>query len=205
MDVTSIEEWKNNRYKVCLSNGADFVLYYKELSTYQIAEGEDLSEETYARILEEILVPRATKRAMHLLEQMDRSEKQLRGKLAENGYPQEAVDAAISYVASYHYLDDERLARSFIRYHQEGRSRRRMAQDLARKGISADIIERCMEEELRQSQTQLMISLMRKRHFDPDIATREEQAKMYRFLLQRGFPPAEISRVIRGCDWDSDA
>ena len=114
MDVTSIEKWKNNRYKVCLSNGADFVLYYKELSTYQIAEGEDLSEETYARILEEILVPRATKRAMHLLEKMDRSEKQLRGKLAENGYPQEAVDAAISYVASYHYLDDERAIHEML-------------------------------------------------------------------------------------------
>lgn len=204
MYIEAIDATKNNKNKVHLSNGVDFTLYKGELRKLQLQEGEELSDALYETILQEILTPRARRRAMHLLEKMDRSTKQLERKLREGGYPEEAIAEAIAYVEGYHYLDDARLARSHIRFYQESRSRMRMTQDLLKKGIDRELIDACMEEELEQSQTELIQKLLRKKGYDSENATREEQAKIYRFLLQRGFSSSDISRVLRDYDstWD---
>ena len=67
-----------------------------------------------------------------------------------------------------------------------------------------NIFDACMEEELEQSQTELIQKLLIKKRYDSENATREERAKIYRFLLQRGFSSSDISRVLRDCDtmWD---
>ena len=199
--ITAIQPTKNYKRKVCLSDGTDFVLYKREVDDFRLCEDMEMTEELYHTLMVQVLIPRAKRRAMHLLERMDRSEAQLRGKLAEGGYPQEAVDAAVDYVASYHYVDDERLARSHIRFYQESRSRLRIAQDLMRKGISRDVIDLCLEEEYTISQVDLIRGLMEKRHYDASAATREEKAKLYRFLAQRGFSSGDINRAM-GEHWD---
>lgn len=199
--ITAIKQDKNYKRKVCLSDGTDFVLYKREVDSFGLREDLEITEELYEALMEQIFIPRAKRRAMHLLERMDRSEAQLRSKLVENGYPMEAVDAAVEYVASYHYVDDERLAKSHIRFYQESRSRMRITQDLIKKGIDRDVIDRCLEEEYTASQMDLIRQLMEKRHFHPDHATGEEKAKMYRFLAQRGFTSGDIHRAM-GEHWD---
>lgn len=199
--VTSITTVKNYKKKVCLSDGTDFVLYKKELYVYGLREDMEITDELYQRLVNEVFIPRAKSRAMHLLESMDRSESQLRAKLRESGYPDAAIDAAIAYVANFRYVDDERLARSYIRFHQESKSRMRVIQDLIKKGISRDVIDRCMEEEYHQSQEELIGILIAKRHYNRSIATKEEQAKMYRFLMQRGFSAEDIRKAL-SADWD---
>ena len=49
---------------------------------------------------QEAVIRKAKQKAMRLLEQMDRSERNLRQKLAQNGFPPKAVDAAVDYVKS---------------------------------------------------------------------------------------------------------
>ena len=57
---------------------------------------------------------------------------------------------------------------------------------------------------MEQSQMELIAVLLQKKGYDPENATRQEEAKMYRFLMQRGFASSEISRVLRGgfSEWD---
>ena len=87
-------------------------------------EGAFISEADYEKLITEVVGKRAKKRALHLLEQMDRSERKLREKLTQGGYPDCCVDAAIDYVKSFHYLDDYRFASTYVRYHQDSLSRR---------------------------------------------------------------------------------
>ena len=47
---------------------------------YSIMEGAFISEADYEKLITEVVEKRAKKRALHLLEQMDRSERKLRGK-----------------------------------------------------------------------------------------------------------------------------
>ena len=66
-------------------------------------EGAFISEADYEKLITEVVGKRAKKRALHLLEQMDRSERKLREKLTQGGYPDCCVDAAIA--VSYTHLD----------------------------------------------------------------------------------------------------
>ncbi|MBE5908583.1 MAG: regulatory protein RecX [Lachnospiraceae bacterium] len=189
---------KKNKYKVHLQGGMDLVLYKREVKTYGLEVGEEISEGAYQRILEETLIPRAKRRAMHLLEKQDRTRKNLEDKLRESDYPQTAIDAAIAYVESFHYIDDERYARSYVHFHQEGKSKRRIQQDLMQKGIDRDVIALVLEEEYETSEEDMIRNLLRKKHYDPESADAKERSKMYRFLAGRGFSSGDISRVLRG-------
>lgn len=57
---------------------------------------------------------RAKLRAMHLLNDMARTESQLRDKLKLGGYPSEITEAAIAYVKSFGYINDDAYIRNFI-------------------------------------------------------------------------------------------
>lgn len=197
MEVLSLVKLTKGRAKICLQGGTDFVLYKKEYESYGIEEGADLSEADYNQIVSEILIPRCKKRALHLLEKQDRSEKNLRDKLKEGGYSQEIVDIAIDYINEYGYLDDARMAASHIRFYQDSRSKLRLKQDLIGKGISADVIDRVMDEEYTSDESDLIEKLLLKKNYDKENATYEERAKMYRFLAGRGFSSDSINRVLK--------
>lgn len=197
MEVLSLVKLTKGRAKICLAGGTDFVLYKKEYESYGIEKGADLSEADYNQIVTDILIPRCKKRALHLLEKQDRSEKNLRDKLKEGGYSQEIVDIAIDYINEYGYLDDARMAASHIRFYQDSRSKLRLKQDLIGKGISADVIDRVMEEEYTSDESDLIEKLLLKKNYDKENATYEERAKMYRFLAGRGFSSDSINRVLK--------
>ena len=197
MIVNSLTKLSKGRAKICLAGGTDFVLYKKEYENYGIAEGSDLSESDYESIVRDILVPRCKKRAMHLLEKQDRSEKNLRDKLKEGGYPEQVIDVAIDYINQYGYIDDARMAASHVRFYQDSRSRQRLRQDLLSKGISADIIEQVLDEEYTTDEVDLIDALLVKKHYDKENATYEDRAKMYRFLAGRGFSSDSINRVLK--------
>ncbi len=196
MIITELEPEKNRRVKVCLQGEAGFLLYRKEINEYELKVGMDLTEELYGQILEKTLKPRATKRAMFLLEGRDHSEKQLREKLEKGLYPEEAVDAAIAYVTKFHYLDDARLAENYIRFYQETRSRGRIRQDLYRKKISKEVIEAALEAAYERNETALIHELLRKKKYDPQTADQKEKARIWRFLSYRGFTGSDIVHAL---------
>ncbi|MDD6667181.1 MAG: regulatory protein RecX [Lachnospiraceae bacterium] len=189
------------RSRVCLEDGSGFILYNKEIYRYELAEGKELGEDVYERILKEAMIPRARKRAMHLLEEQDRTRSELFDRLKTAGYLPEAIEDALSYVESFHYIDDERYARNYIRYHQDSKSRRRLSQDLKKKGLSDDLIRQAMEEENQTDPREQIRNLLSKKHFDlssPDDQTRrKEEARACRFLASRGFEMSDIIDQVR--------
>jgi regulatory protein len=196
MEIRSLVKLSKGRAKICLDNGADFVLYKKEYESYGIEEGAELSEADYQEICREILIPRCKKRALHLLEKQDRSEKNLRDKLREGGYSSEIIDIAIDYINEYGYLDDARMAASHVRFYQDSRSKNRIRQDLMGKGISSDVIERVLEEEYTFDEQELIIKLLEKKGYDKENSTYEDKGKMYRFLAGRGFSSDAINSCL---------
>ena len=93
MIVTKVEPLSKTKYKIYLNHQFAFVLYKGELRSYKISDGRELSEEELDEIREKILLKRAKKRAMHLLEDMDRTESALRKKLKAGQYPETALSA----------------------------------------------------------------------------------------------------------------
>ena len=194
MIVTSIEQHTKTKVKVCLDNRTDFQLYKREIDKYGINEREELFN--YDEILSEVLIPRAKKRAMHLLEKMDRTKADIRSKLRRNGYPDEAINAAIEYIESYNYLNDERYAYMYVRNYCNSRSRNRIMQDLYRKGVDKDTINDAIESEYTVDEEELINMYIIKRGYDADNASMKDRDKMFRFLISKGFPLDEIQRLI---------
>ena len=83
---------------------------------------------------------------MHLLSDMGRTESQLRTKLKQGGYAEDAVEAAIRYVKSFGYINDVEYARSFIDSRKERKSKKRTLCGTCKKGVSSEIVEQVFEE-----------------------------------------------------------
>lgn len=200
MRVTRIEEVSRSRSRVCLEESFAFVLYKGELRLYGIREGEELEEEAYRQIMEELLPKRATLWCMNLLKSRPYTERQLRDKLEQGGYPQSCADRALEYVKSYHYVDDERYAQDYIENQQEKKSRRIIEQDLLRKGISRELIEEAFfcQQELGNGpdEERLARQWLEKKHFDSERADYKERQKMAAFLYRKGIAGATIRRVL---------
>ena len=70
MYIESIDTTGKNKCKIHLSNGVDLTLYKGEVRQLHLQENDEITEDMYEEVLEEILIPRARRRAMHLLEKM---------------------------------------------------------------------------------------------------------------------------------------
>lgn len=202
MIVTEIVEISKTKAKVLLDNDRCFALYKSELKKYRIAEDAEISQECYDMIMGEVLLKRAKLRCMNLLKSRDYTKHQLVIKLRQGIYPEEIMDAAIDYVASYGYVDDLRYAKSYIECAGKTKSRRQIENTLFGKGISKETIEQayeqCFEEDSITEEEVLICRLLEKKHFDRENATYEECQKMIGFLYRKGFALDNIYKAVGG-------
>jgi regulatory protein len=200
MVITDIEEISKSKVKVCTDSGATFSLYKGELRTYGIAKDKELPEEIYSKLINEVLLKRAKLRAMNLLKSRDYTKCQLEDKLKMGGYPKEVIDKAVAYVASYGYIDDLRYAQSYVSYKSSSKSIKQIKNDLLRKGISGEDIERaisnCSEENNLTDEMELIERLIEKKKYDKSSATYEEKQKIIGFLYRKGFSLDMIYRAV---------
>ncbi|MCR5590477.1 MAG: recombination regulator RecX [Lachnospiraceae bacterium] len=207
MMVTAIEPYPKGKGRVAvyLNNKFAFVLYKGELSDYELEEGSRVDDALYARILEQTLIPRAKKRAMNLIKTMDRPEHDIRTKLSDGGYPPEAVDAAVSYLKSFHYIDDMRYAGEFIRFRSSSMSRAQIIAKLIAKGISRDTVDAAFAEyeqesgeDITSTEKELIRRLITKRFPSGTSGiTYEEKQKLYAYLYRKGFPVSLIDEAFQ--------
>jgi regulatory protein len=197
VQVTSVIPLEKGKARIRFEDGSEVILYKGEIRKLGIQEGCVITDEVYHKIIDEILGQRAIKRAMHLLERQDRTERQLYDKLKENGYPEACIESAISYVKRYHYIDDFRYASAYIRYRQEKKSRQKLKLELQAKGIARDVIEEALEEEYVSDDQKKILELLQKRRYSFENADTAEQRKNYQFLLRRGFQSSDILHVMR--------
>ena len=195
--VESACQLSGGKRRLQLDNGEIWVLYSGELRGCALSEGVKLSTVQYEQIRHEIIGKRAKKRAMHLLEKMDRTEQALRKKLLEGEYPEDLVEEAIAYVKSFHYLDDERYADCYVRLHGASKSRGKLLMELQQKGVDRELADRVLDQyEEERDETQMIRQLLQKRHYDPKTASVQEQRRMYGYLMRRGFQSTDICRQL---------
>ena len=175
-----------------------FVLYKGELRSYKISDGRELSEEELDEIREKILLKRAKKRAMHLLEDMDRSEAGLREKLKAGLYPEDLIEAAVTYVKSFGYLNDVRYAENFILARKSTKSKREILALLNRKGICSADIEKAFESCYGESEeVEAVRRILAKKKVDVRTADEREMQKIYGYLGRKGFRYDVVRQVIQ--------
>lgn len=198
MIIESVEELGRGRQRIRLDDGTVFSLYPKEARMLQLEPAADvcLEPEQFEELLQQVLIPRARRRAMHLLERMERTEAQLREKLTGD-YPQEAVDAAVEYVKSYHYVDDLRYACNYVRCRRKEKSRRQLMMELYQRGVPGSLVQQALEEAYgEEDETMKIERWLQKKHYEAGQADVKQKQRMYQFLVRKGFRAEDILRVL---------
>jgi regulatory protein len=200
MIVTRIEEMTKSRCSIFLEDEFAFVLYKGELRHFRVQEGKELPEESYHAIMEEVLPKRAKLRAMNLLKGRPYTVKQLEEKLKAGGYPPTCIQVAIEYVASYQYVDDDQYALDYIQTYESRKTKRRMEQDLASKGISKEAFLRAWEtweaQNGGQDEDVMIQALLEKKGYCAERADLKEQQKIFAFLMRKGFSSEAVRKAL---------
>ncbi len=200
MIISDILEISTSKKKVFIDQEFAFVLYKGELRKYGLKKEESICPDVYQEIMQVVLPKRAKLRCMNLLKSKDYTREQLHQKLRQGFYPETVIEEALEYVESYGYIDDLRYATDYIYYNQEYKSRRRIENDLQKKGISKEIIVAAWNKWEQQGNEQdeegQIVKLLEKKHFDMEAADWKETQKIYGFLLRKGFGPETVRKVL---------
>ena len=186
MEILSVTPLDKRRSKILTDEEFVFVLYNGEIKTYKIEEGKELSKEIYQEIFEKILFKRAKERTLYLLKSQDRTELEIRKKLKEGFYPQEAIEYAIAFLKEYKFIDDENYGRSYIRTYGNKKSKRQLEFELTRKGLDKEKISQLLEEGQVSESTQIL-RYLQKKGYQKGITLPKERAKLAASLIRKGF------------------
>ena len=135
---------------------------------------------------DEEVLHQAKKQCLSILEQSDKTEMQLRQKLKEGGFPPFAIDGAITYAASFRYIDDERYARNYLETVGKRKSRKRMEMELIQRGIDREKIRQCMEA-VENEEEEVATRLLKKRMVGKEWSDEKIRRRMVQYLAGQGF------------------
>lgn len=198
MLVTDIKPVTKQKFRIEIDGQPAFVVYKGELFRYHLEKNREIEQSVYTELVDEVLTKRAKLRAMYLLQKMDRTRWELERKLQESGYPPVAVERALEYVTSFHYIDDKRYVAMYIESQKNKKGKARIKMELMRKGVSSEVIAEVFEETEDETDTKETIrSLIEKKCSNPTQMDEKEKRKLYGFLLRRGFSSSDILSVFR--------
>ena len=141
----------------------------------------------------------ARRKAMLLLEHMDRTEKGLSDRLRQAGFSAEAVEDAMNYVRSYGYLNDLRYAENYISFRINSKSRQKILQELAGKGIDRETALSAWDsaaEVEAPDELAVLRSTVLKKCQEETVLDEKAMRRLQSFLLRRGFSYGDISHVL---------
>ena len=213
MRISEIAYLTKKKAKVLFEGGSSLVLYSGEIKKLDWCEGDEVPPETYDRVRNETVLKRARLYAMHLLQDQDRTEKELLDKLSHAAYDHDIALEALAYVKKFGYVDDERYAHNYINRNKNIRSRRVIRQELIKRGVNQDTVNQILEDaSCEEDEYAAIVRLLKKRRYHPfsefDVndgsggreEEKRERDKQLRYLASKGFPYSAVRYVFE--HWD---
>ena len=194
---------KPGRFAVHIDGRVDFTLSLEAIERLRLALGAVVDDRTAYDVEREAVLLATYDRALDMLASRARSSAELRRLLVRKGEPTDQVNVVIDRLLTAGLLDDALFARQFARSKAlgAGLSRRRLQQELARKGVARDVSDDAIEEVLAEEHIDDSASIERVARKKMralsrlDIAT--QRRRLYAFLARRGYDVDDIARVLR--------
>lgn len=202
---------------VMVDNVERAVVPVEAVAELGLSVGRDF-DDVAVRVAESAAEMRAYDRALALLAHRGRSREELRRLLIRKGEPAPAVESALERLVRAGLLDDASYARSYSRSKVlgPGHSRRRLRDELTRRGVDRAIADDAIEDVLTDESVdeEAIIERVARRKLRTlsraNAETRER--RLWAFLARRGYEPDDIRRAIakvcadvKGQSVDTDA
>ncbi|WP_325199387.1 regulatory protein RecX [Oscillibacter sp.] len=186
---------KKGRVLVFLEDGACLKITEQELLDFGLRSGDDLDEETLARLKEAAGVSSTRAAAASLIGKRAMSRRDLERKLQEKGAGEAEARYAAEWLEAIGALNDAEYAAALARhYGGMGYGPARVREKLYEKGVPRELWEDALEE-LPAGGEQVEAFLQSKlRGRVPD---EKEKRRLTNALLRRGFPWGEVKSAWR--------
>ena len=179
------------RYNVFVDGQYSFSLDELQLVQSGIHSGLEIGDEQLANFRNESEFGKNYIRAIDLISRHLRSEKEIRDYAKRKNWTPDNANRVIERLKEKGYLNDTVFAESFVRARQNAGkySRRRIEQDLRKKGIANNIIQLVLHDEVSDHAALQKLVAKRYNRYD-DIN------KLKAYLMRAGFNYDDINKAI---------
>ena len=198
--ITKIEQQSGNkdRYSIYINGiyeigvSSDIVVKYRLIKGQEINNIEDIIKaEEYKK---------AENYALRLLSYHNKSEQEIIRRMQDKGFELESINATLDFLKKHQYIDDEAYASSLVENRTKSKKlgKTRIKQELYRKGIDKDIIQKTISEISSEDELQSAFELAEKK-LQTTYRNDDDRAKYQKlggFLQRKGFDYEVISKVL---------
>lgn len=211
MDVITGIRKERGRFRVTVNEAEDVLVPFSLFRERPLQEGQPLDLEEYDNWLMVRQYRAALDRAVGYLAARARSRREIEQKLLQVGYRPCTVEMVLYKLERERLLDDADFARQWVEsrvHHNLGRSR--IAQELRRKGISADDAEEALSSIGAEDQLAGAVALAEKAaaRIKPGEDVRKAQNRIAAMLARRGYgwdiAKEALEQVMAGISRDED-
>lgn len=145
---------------------------------------------------------RTYSRSLDMLARAPRSVRDLRRRLVLKGETEADVDAAIQRLTAAGLLDDAAYARAFVRakVSSQGFSRRRLQQELAKRGVAREVADAAIVEVLHDDEVDEVANIERaavkKLRMLRGLDEETQRRRLYGYLARRGYAVDDVRAVV---------
>lgn len=207
MKITSIEVQRKNesRYSIFIDNEFVFGLSDIDVLFYKLKVGEEICQEKYNTILQNVIYTKAKDKAIVYLSYKGRTKYEVTKKLLEDDYSENVVEEVIGMLEKYGYIDDFKYCKSFIKesVNLKSNGKRKIFYDLKERGVPEDIINTVFDEiELKEDIS--ILKLINKKIKDKNNVDQKLKKRTYDFLIRKGFSYNDINEGMKNFFEDTE-
>ena len=202
MIITKLDKVGTKQVRLFFDEEKYCLLYYNEIRRLGFHEQDEIGQKEFEE-LNKLLLHRAKLKAMSLLKYQDRTKKELKERLMRAEFPEfitegavAITEAAIAYVKSFGYINDEEYVRRYMEYKSGSKSKIQIKMDLRKKGITAETLERVFEE-YEYEEDDILEEQVKKRIRQKGSVTKENFQKYYGYFARKGFNSGKILDLLR--------
>ena len=190
MDVITSIQKERGKVRITISESDEILVPTSLFRERPLQEGQPIDLEEYDNWLMLRQYRHALDRAVAFLASRARSRKEIEDKLLRSGYRPCTVEMVLYKLESNDLLDDADFAQQWVEARTARKvGRNRIAQELRRKGVSADEAEAALESIDEEDQLSGAISLVEKAmaRIKPGEDPRKTAQRITAMLARRGY------------------
>jgi len=195
--ITAIEPQLNNPQRVSIYLDGEFAFGLARFTAGWLKWGQELSEEKIAALQAEDESEMAYQKALHFLSYRPRSSAEVRQNLTKRGIPEALVNETVNRLQHAGLINDQEFARVWVENRNifQPRSKSALRMELRRKGLSDEIIQPVLDEQVDEE----TLAFDAARKYARRLAGLEWlrfRLKLSGFLARRGFSYTTLSPVV---------
>ncbi|PKK95706.1 MAG: hypothetical protein CVV59_02355 [Tenericutes bacterium HGW-Tenericutes-4] len=197
--ITQLKMQVKNKTRANVYLDGQFVcsLQLETILRHNLKEGSELTQEQLETMQEGSEKEQAFAKVLNTISKTMKTRVQIETYLKQKGYSSKTTEYVIKKLEEYNYINDELYAKLYMQQECKKSGVNKIKQQLVVKGVPQKIIKETLENLQGQDDE---IAFLAQKYMKNKEHTQKETAKLYAYLLRRGFTYDQIKPHLKG--WD---